>query len=75
MGTKAEQLMKIVMFANTFSPNVGGVAHRVSGLAEGLRERGHRFPVVASLFSDAPDIENDVIRVPALQQFAGRGQP
>ena len=59
------------MFTNTFSPHVGGVARSVSGLAQGLRDRGHRVLVVAPEFPAMPDREEHVIRIPALQQFAG----
>jgi 1,2-diacylglycerol 3-alpha-glucosyltransferase len=34
--------MNIVMFTNTFTPHVGGVARAVSGLADGLRGRPSR---------------------------------
>ena len=63
--------MKIVMFTNTFSPHVGGVANSVSGLAEGLRELGHEVLVVAPVFPGASEDEAFVIRIPALQQFGG----
>jgi 1,2-diacylglycerol 3-alpha-glucosyltransferase len=63
--------MNIVMFTNTFTPHVGGVAHAVSGLAAGLRGRGHRVLVVAPTFPDSPDEEEDVVRIPAVQHFAG----
>jgi 1,2-diacylglycerol 3-alpha-glucosyltransferase len=39
--------LHIMMFTNTFTPHVGGVARSVQGLAEGLREQGHRVVVVA----------------------------
>jgi len=62
--------MNIVMFTNTFTPHVGGVARSVSGLADGLRAAGHRVLVVAP---DFPGMEpdHDVIRVPAIQRFGG----
>lgn len=62
--------MNIVMFTNTFTPHVGGVARSVNGLAEGLRAAGHRVLVVAP---DFPGMEPDpeVIRVPAIQRFGG----
>lgn len=63
--------MNIVMFTNTFTPHVGGVARSVSGLADGLRRRGHRVLVVAPKFPEAPAKEMDVIRVPAVQRFGG----
>lgn len=63
--------MNIVMFTNTFTPHVGGVARAVSGLADGLRSNGHRVLVVAPTFPDMPDQEQGVVRIPALQKFAG----
>lgn len=63
--------MNIVMFTNTFSPHVGGVANSVAGLVEGLRELGHKALVVAPVFPGASEDENQVIRIPALQQFGG----
>lgn len=63
--------MNIVMFTNTFTPHVGGVARAVSGLADGLRIRGHRVLVVAPTFPGIPKEEKGVIRIPAVQRFAG----
>jgi len=63
--------MKIVMFTNTFTPHVGGVAHSVAWLAESLRDAGHGVLVVAPEFPGvAPDEEN-VVRIPAVQNFGG----
>lgn len=59
------------MFTNTYSPHVGGVARSVSGLAEGLRDTGHHVLVVAPEFPKTPSNEEGVIRMPALQEFAG----
>lgn len=63
--------MNIVMFTNTFTPHVGGVARSVSGLAEGLRELGHDVLVVAPEFPGASEDVEGVIRMPAVQRFAG----
>jgi 1,2-diacylglycerol 3-alpha-glucosyltransferase len=63
--------MKIAMFTNTFSPHIGGVAYSVTWLACDLRARGHQVLVIAPEFEGAPSIEADVVRVPALQKFAG----
>jgi len=59
------------MFTNTFSPHVGGIARSVSELAAGLRDAGHNVLVVAPEFPGSPKVEANVIRIPALQQFAG----
>ena len=63
--------MKIVMFTNTFTPHVGGVARSVSGLSEGLLELGHDVLVVAPVFPGASEDEEHVIRIPAVQKFGG----
>ncbi|MFZ2101157.1 MAG: glycosyltransferase [Oricola sp.] len=63
--------MNIVMFTNTFTPHVGGVARAVSGLAAGLRTKGHNVLVVAPTFPGSPEYEEGVIRIPAVQRFAG----
>lgn len=63
--------MKIAMFTNTFSPHIGGVAYSVAWLAHDLRAKGHQVLVVAPEFDGSPAVETDVVRVPALQKFAG----
>jgi glycosyltransferase involved in cell wall biosynthesis len=63
--------MKIAIFTNTFAPHVGGVANSVGSLVDLMRERGHRCLVIAPDFPDQPDSEEDVIRVPSIQNFNG----
>lgn len=63
--------MNIVMFTNTFTPHVGGVAHSVAWLTEDLRRLGHRVLVVAPEYGITRNDEPDVLRVPAVQHFAG----
>ncbi|MDH4230346.1 MAG: glycosyltransferase [Nitrospirota bacterium] len=63
--------MNILLVTNTFFPHVGGVARSVAGFADAYRQRGHRVLVVAPLFPGTPPHEEDVLRVPALQQFNG----
>lgn len=63
--------MRIVMMTNTYLPHVGGVARSVESFTLALRERGHHVTVVAPEFADDPDDEQDVIRVPAIQNFSG----
>jgi 1,2-diacylglycerol 3-alpha-glucosyltransferase len=63
--------MRILMFTNTYTPHVGGVARSVQSFVEGLRNRGHRVVVVAPPFDGLAGSEMDVIRVPALQHFNG----
>lgn len=63
--------MNVLMLTNTYLPHVGGVARSVSGLAQGLLDRGHDVRVVAPEFPGSPEVENKVIRITALQRFAG----
>ncbi|HBD13276.1 MAG TPA: glycosyl transferase family 1, partial [Porticoccaceae bacterium] len=63
--------MNIVMLSNTYRPHVGGVARSVESFANEFRNRGHRVLVVAPEFHNQPDRENDVLRIPALQNFNG----
>lgn len=63
--------MNIVMMTNTYAPHTGGVARSVEWFRDSLRQLGHRVLVVAPSFADTPDEEQDVIRVPAIQQFNG----
>jgi 1,2-diacylglycerol 3-alpha-glucosyltransferase len=63
--------MNILMVTNTFTPHVGGVANSVRRFTEEFRERGHRVLVVAPEFEGAPRAEQDVVRVPAVQNFNG----
>ena len=63
--------MNILMVTNTFTPHVGGVANSVRRFTEAFRESGHRVLVVAPEFEEAPRAEEDVVRVPAVQNFNG----
>ncbi|MEP6662198.1 MAG: glycosyltransferase [Verrucomicrobiota bacterium] len=67
--------MKICMMTNTFLPHVGGVARSVHTFSEEYRKMGHDTLVVAPEFpknEKAPAVdEENVVRVPALQQFNG----
>lgn len=63
--------MNIVMFTNTFSPHIGGVAHSVAWLADSLRNAGHGVLVIAPEFPGCAENEQGVVRVPAVQNFRG----
>lgn len=63
--------MNILMTTNTFTPHVGGVANSVRRFTEEFRGSGHRVLVVAPEFEGAPREEQDVVRVPAVQNFNG----
>ncbi len=61
--------MNILIFTNTFTPHVGGVARSVEAFTEEYHKRGHRVLVVAPEFPDMPQGEVDVVRIPAIQKF------
>lgn len=63
--------MNIWMITNTFTPFVGGVPRSVAAFGEECRKAGHRVVIVAPVFEGMPAFENDVIRVPAIQDFNG----
>ena len=62
--------MNICMFTNTYLPHVGGVARSVHFFARDLRKMGHRVLVAAPEF-DGQKPEEDVVRLPAIQNFNG----
>ncbi|MBN1363082.1 MAG: glycosyltransferase [Sedimentisphaerales bacterium] len=59
------------MMTNTFAPFVGGVSRSVTSFTTELRRMGHRVVIVAPVFENMPESEEDVVRVPALQHFTG----
>jgi glycosyltransferase involved in cell wall biosynthesis len=61
--------MNILIFTNTFSPHVGGVARSVEAFTAEYRARGHRVLVVAPEFPGMPKDKVDVVRIPAIQNF------
>ncbi len=61
--------MNILIFTNTFTPHVGGVARSVEAFTAEYRARGHRVLVVAPEFPDMPQDEVDVVRINAIQNF------
>lgn len=63
--------MRILMFTNTFTPHVGGVARSVQQFTAEYRKAGHDVLTVAPIFPDTPEKETDVIRIPAVQNFNG----
>jgi len=63
--------MHIVMFTNTYSPHVGGVARSVQDFTCSFRELGHRVLIVAPDYGSANHEEQDVLRIPALHHFWG----
>jgi len=63
--------MRIMMMTNTYLPHVGGVARSVSAFSHALRLKGHEVLVIAPQFEEVPADEQDVVRVPAYQNFNG----
>ncbi|MCA9213249.1 MAG: glycosyltransferase [Planctomycetales bacterium] len=63
--------MNILMFTNTFTPHVGGVAQSVQQFVRQYEKLGHRTLVVAPMFESALESKDGVIRVPAVQKFNG----
>jgi glycosyltransferase involved in cell wall biosynthesis len=63
--------MNILMMANTFTPFVGGVARSATAFAGECGNAGHRVVIVTPSFEGAPNSEEDVIRIPAIQRFNG----
>lgn len=61
--------MNILIFTNTFTPHVGGVARSVEAFTREYRRRGHRVLIVAPDFPDMPENEVDVIRIESIQKF------
>jgi len=58
------------MFTNTYLPHVGGVANSVHSFEQELHRKGHPVSIVAPEFENADDA-NNVLRVPAVQNFNG----
>lgn len=63
--------MNIVMMTNTYAPHTGGVARSVEWFSKALRKQGHRVLVVAPSFAGMPRNEQDIVRMPAIQNFNG----
>ena len=63
--------MQILMFTNTFTPHVGGVARSVQQFTAEFRRAGHEVLTVAPIFPGTPSDEPNVVRIPAVQEFNG----
>jgi len=61
--------MKICMFTNAYLPHVGGVARSVALFTEDLRRKNHQVLVIAPTFSESPEPDPHILRVPAIQNF------
>jgi glycosyltransferase involved in cell wall biosynthesis len=63
--------MKIAMFTNLYRPMVGGVTVSIDRFSRAYRQRGHHVLIAAPTYPGQPDREQDVVRVPAIQNFNG----
>ncbi len=63
--------MNIVMLTNTYKPHVGGVARSVEWFSKEYRDMGHDVLIMAPTYEGAKESTDDVIRIPALQNFNG----
>lgn len=63
--------MNILIMTNTFSPHVGGVARSIEAFTNEYRRRGHKVVVIAPAFKHIDKNEQNVIRIPAIQNFNG----
>jgi 1,2-diacylglycerol 3-alpha-glucosyltransferase len=64
--------MNIVMMTNTYKPILGGLEKSVELFTQEFRKRGHRVIIVAPEY-EGMEPEEDVIRIPAIQNFQGTG--
>ncbi len=66
--------MRIAMFSNAYLPRVGGVTRSIVRFRREFQDRGHPVIVVAPRYETegpAAAAEEDVLRVPAIQNFNG----
>ena len=63
--------MNILMFTNTIAPIAGGLERSIQNFTKEYRKAGHRVIIIAPEFKDQPAEEEDVIRIPAIQNFNG----
>lgn len=63
--------MNILMMSNTYSPHVGGVARSIDAFSNEYRRRGHNVVIIAPTFKNIGKNEQDIVRIPAIQNFNG----
>ncbi|MGM0444048.1 MAG: glycosyltransferase, partial [Fibrobacterota bacterium] len=63
--------MNILMMTNVYKPLVGGLEKSVEIFSRRLEQRGHSVLVAAPQLQDAPEREEGIIRIPAVQNFNG----
>src|SRR5580698_4103842 len=62
--------MNILMMTNTYKPMLGGLEKSIESFTKEFRAQGHRVLIVAPEI-EGMEAEEDVIRIPALQNFNG----
>ena len=67
--------MRIVMMTNTYKPIIGGLERSVEIFSREYRKRGHDVIIVTPEHKGAPEKEEGVFRVPAIQNFNGTDFP
>jgi 1,2-diacylglycerol 3-alpha-glucosyltransferase len=63
--------MRIAMFTNTYYPVVGGIEKSIDTFATEMRSRGHNVIIVAPKYHGEQESTAEILRVPAIKQFAG----
>ena len=60
--------MRIVLFSDTYPPEINGVATSIFNLYTTLKNHGHSVLVVTTNpFSNAVTFENDIVRIPGIE--------
>jgi glycosyltransferase involved in cell wall biosynthesis len=63
--------MNILMMTNTYAPHVGGVARSIDAFSNEYRRRGHNVVIIAPTFKNIDKNEQNVVRIPALENVNG----
>jgi glycosyltransferase involved in cell wall biosynthesis len=61
-----EHPLRVTMFTNNYLPFIGGVPLSIERLRKGLGKLGDQVQVVAPVYQDQPENEQQVLRVPSL---------
>jgi len=63
--------MNILMMTNTYKPIVGGIEKSIEVFSSEYLASGHEVLIIAPVFKDMPKNEENVYRIPAIQNFNG----
>ncbi|MFC4260318.1 glycosyltransferase [Marinobacter lacisalsi] len=69
-----DQPLKVTMFTNNYLPFIGGVPLSIERLRKGLRKLGDEVQVVAPVYPDQPEQEEQVLRVPSLLSMGAHSE-